>query len=151
MARGAFDGSPNFKEVERAHRDGGHSFLLQEKGATHIEIDFQRYEVKAPAVLYMHPNQVHRLIGFNQATIVSWIITNENILPDYLQVLEELTPVDPLPLQADAQSILSQTASLCIQLAEKKHEKLYHQILTKKSRISDGVSRSKMRDHKMGI
>ena len=128
IARGSFNGLPHFKEVERAHRDGGHSFFLQEKGATHIEIDFKLYKVKAPAVLYMHPNQVHRLVKFKHATISSWIITNENLLPEYLRVLEELTPVEPLRLQPDAQSILSQTASLCIQLFERKHEKLYDQL-----------------------
>lgn len=129
ISRGSFNGSPDFKEVGRAHRDGGHSFFLQEKGATCIEIDFQIHTVEAPAVLYMHPNQVHRLIEFKNATISSWIITNENLLPEYLQVLEELTPVDPLPLPIDAQSILSQTASLCIQLSERKHEKLHYQLL----------------------
>ncbi|GAB4044528.1 AraC family transcriptional regulator [Spirosoma litoris] len=129
IARGTFNGAPDFKEVARAHRDGGHSFFLQEKGVTHIEVDFQLYQVEAPAVLYMHPNQVHRLVKFEEATISSWIITNENLLPEYLQLLEELSPVDPLPLSKDALAILSQTASLCIQLSERKHEKLYYQLL----------------------
>ncbi|MFL5744767.1 MAG: helix-turn-helix domain-containing protein [Niastella sp.] len=129
IIRNSIDGSPNFKEVERSHRDGGHSFILQEKGTTHIEIDFQKYAIEAPAVIYMHPNQVHRLIGFDKATISSWIITSENLLPEFLQLLEDLTPVVPLSLKKETQTILSETASLCIQFSERKKEKLYHQIL----------------------
>ncbi|GAB4006594.1 AraC family transcriptional regulator [Spirosoma migulaei] len=129
IARGSFNGSPDHKEVGRAHRDGGHSFFLQEKGVTHIEVDFQLYQVEAPAVLYMHPNQVHRLVEFKEATICSWIITNDNLLPEYLQLLEELSPVDPLPLRTDPLAILSQTASLCLQLSERKQEKLHYQLL----------------------
>ena len=127
--RNSIDGSPNFKEVERSHRDGGHSFILQEKGSTHLEIDFQKYEIKAPAVMYMHPNQVHRLIRFDKATTSSWIITSENLLPELLQLLEDLAPVVPLPLNKETQAILSETASLCIQFSKRKQEKLYHQIL----------------------
>jgi AraC family transcriptional activator of pobA len=99
IARSSMDGSPNFKEVERSHRDGGYSFILQEKGATHIEIDFQKYKIEAPAVMYMHPNQVHRVMGFDKATISSWIITSENVLPEFLQLLEDLAPVVPLSLK----------------------------------------------------
>ncbi|MVM29145.1 helix-turn-helix domain-containing protein [Spirosoma sp. HMF4905] len=129
IARASFNSSSDFKEVARAHRDGGHSFFLQEKGVTHIEVDFQLYEVEAPAVLYMHPSQVHRVVEFKNATISSWIITNENLLPEYLHVLEEISPVNPLSLETDALAILSQTASLCIQLSERKQEKLHYQLL----------------------
>jgi len=129
MARGSFNGAPDYKEVVRSHRDGGHSFFLQEKGVTQIEIDFQLYQVVAPAVVYMHPNQVHRLVEFKEATLSSWIITNDNLLPDYLQLVEELAPVEPLPLTTDALAILSQTASLCLQLSSRKQEKLHYQLL----------------------
>jgi AraC family transcriptional regulator, transcriptional activator of pobA len=96
IARSSIDGSPRCKEVERSHRDGGYTFVLQEKGITHIEIDFQKYKIEAPAVMYIHPNQVHRVIGFEIATISSWIITSENLLPEFLQLLEDLAPVAPL-------------------------------------------------------
>ncbi|GAB4021540.1 AraC family transcriptional regulator [Spirosoma koreense] len=129
IIRSSFDGSPNNKEVTRSHRDGGHTFIVQEKGATHIEIDFQTYQVVAPAVLYMHPNQVHRLIEFKNATTSSLIVTQENLLPAYQHLLDELTPVGPIPLQTDALAILSQTASLCLNLFHRKQEKLYVPIL----------------------
>ena len=40
IAKTSFNGLPITIEVERAHRDNGHLFILQEKGTTHIEIDF---------------------------------------------------------------------------------------------------------------
>ncbi|AEW00303.1 AraC family transcriptional regulator [Niastella koreensis] len=129
IARSELHGSPNNREVERSHRDGGHSFILQEKGITHLEIDFLKYKLKAPALLYMHPNQVHRVIGFDKATISSWIITSENLHPELLHLLEDLTPVTPLTLDKETYTILAETAALCLQFAERKQEKLYHQIL----------------------
>ena len=129
IATGSFDGPHPHPQIQRAHRDGGYSFLLQQKGSSQIEIDFQTYTVEAPTVLYMHPNQVHRLIAFKHATISSWIITPENLLPESLRILEELAPVDPLPLSPEPFAILAKTASLCIQLSERKQEKLHYQLL----------------------
>ena len=52
MMRESFDGSPNSEQVERAHRDGGYTFIIQEKGHTHLEIDFQKYCLEAPALIF---------------------------------------------------------------------------------------------------
>ncbi len=129
IARSYIDGTPDSEDVERSHRDNGHVFILQEKGTTHIEIDFQVHIIAESSVIYINPNQVHRLIGFENATIASWIMTNENLQPVYLELLEGLTPVNPLVLQAETLSIISETATLCMQLYERKHEKLYDAIL----------------------
>jgi AraC family transcriptional regulator, transcriptional activator of pobA len=123
------DGKPNFMEVERSHRDSGYTFILQEKGITQIEIDFQVHTIRAPAIIYIHPNQVHRLIAFEQAVVSSWIINAENLQPEYFQLLEDLAPAKTLPLGADVLVVLSETASLCIKLFERKEEKLYGFIL----------------------
>lgn len=128
IARTSLDGLPDSKDVERSHRDDGHLFLLQEKGTTSIEIDFQKYTIEASSVIYIHPNQVHRLIAFENATISSWIITSENLQPEYLKLLEDLLPVKALPLKTETIAIISETASLCIKLSERKDEKLYHSI-----------------------
>lgn len=122
-------GSPEFEEVERPHRDNGHVFILQEKGTTHIEIDFQQHRIAAPAIIYIHPDQIHRVIGFEKATLTSWIITNENLLPDNLQLLTDLNPVKALTLDKETYAIISATANLCFQLRERKHERLYNVIL----------------------
>lgn len=129
IARSSLNGLPGFEEVAQSHRDGGYSFIIQEKGTTHIEIDFRKHEIKAPAVIYIHPGQVHRVIDFENATISSCIITPENIQPEYLKLLEELAPANALPLSSETLSIITASAALCIRLFEQKQEKLYAAIL----------------------
>lgn len=125
----SLNGRPDMEEVERAHRDNGHVFSLQEKGKTHIEIDFQKHIIAAGSIIYIHPDQIHRVIGFEKATTTSWIMTSENLHPENLKLLEALTPVNALPLGKEARAVISETAALCIKLSERKHEKLYDSIL----------------------
>lgn len=51
------------KKVDQSHRHDFHIFLLQQKGQACVEIDFHRYDITAKTILYLHPNQVHRLIN----------------------------------------------------------------------------------------
>ena len=129
IARASLNGLPNSKEIEQSHRDEGHLFILQEKGITYIEIDFQKHKIKAPALIYIHPNQVHRLIKFENATVGTWMITSENLHQEYIRLLEDLTPVKFLSLKKESLSIISEMLSLCINLSERKDEKLYYSIL----------------------
>lgn len=129
IARTPVSGQPVNKEVARSHRDGGYSFILQEEGVTHIEIDFITYDIKAGSLIYIHPDQVHRVIAFDNATICSWIITVENIRPELLTLLEDLAPVSALPLAEEVLPVIAETASVCIRLFERKTEKLYDTIL----------------------
>ncbi|UUF14017.1 MULTISPECIES: AraC family transcriptional regulator [Flavobacterium] len=129
IGRSSFNGSPNSKEVERSHRDGGYTFILQEKGITNIEIDFRKQKIKGPAVIFIHPNQVHRVISFEDAVITSWIISVENIHPEYLKILEDLTPVNILSLTEDVLFIIEETASICIKISNRREEKMYASIL----------------------
>jgi len=129
IARASLNGLPNSKEIEQSHRDEGHLFILQEKGTTYIEIDFQKHKIKAPALIYIHPNQVHRLIKFENATLGSWMITSENLHQEYIGLLEDLTPVNFLSLKKEPLSIISEMLSLSIKLSERKDEKLYYSIL----------------------
>lgn len=129
IARMVFDGSPNSNEVERSHRDGGYTFIVQAEGVAHLEIDFKTQHIRAPGLIFIHPDQVHRVLNFEQATIYSWIITVENIRPEYLKLLEDLTPVNFLPLKTHELSVITDAASVCIKLAERKTERLYDAIL----------------------
>jgi len=129
IARASLNGLPNSKEIEQSHRDEGHLFILQEKGTTYIEIDFQKHKIQAPALIYIHPNQVHRLIKFENATFGTWMITSENLHQEYIRLLEDLTPVKFLSLKKEPLSIISEMLSLCINLSERKDEKLYYSIL----------------------
>jgi len=129
IAKTSFNGLPDVKEVERPHRDNGHLFILQEKGTTHIEIDFQTHRIEASSIIYINPDQIHRVIAFENATIISWIITSENLQQQNLKLLADLTPVNALALNAETLSIISATAALCIQFSERKYEKLFNSIL----------------------
>jgi len=129
IAKTTFNGLPDSKEVERSHRDNGYLFILQEKGSTNIEIDFQKHIIEASSIIYIHPNQVHRVIAFNNATTCSWIITAENLQPEFLKLLEDITPANVLPLTTETLAVISEAASMCIKLSARKHEKLYDFIL----------------------
>lgn len=118
-----------FENIKQSHRDEYHLFFLQEKGTTTIEIDFQQYTIKSSSVIFIHQNQVHRTLSFNDATASIWAISNENLHPEYLKLLEEITPTEPLTLKEDTFSIISEAVSFCLKLAERKHEKLYYSLL----------------------
>lgn len=116
-------------EGEPSHRHDRHSFFLLENGTVSIEIDFQKYKMKPSSVIYMHPNQVHRIIAFKNITVISLAISNENLHPAYLPLLEDITPAKPLSLKKETLSIIAEAVSLCISLSKRKHEKLYHSLL----------------------
>lgn len=129
IARSSFHGNIDAETVSRPHRDNGYVFILQEKGSTHIEIDFEVQMIKASSVIFIQPHQVHRLIRFEKATTCSWIMTAENILPEYLSLLENFPPASALPLDKDTLSLISSAASLCIACSDRESEKLYEAIL----------------------
>ncbi len=157
MMRKSFNGSPNSEQVERSHRDGGYTFIIQEKGKTLIEIDFLTHHILAPAVIFIHPHQVHRVIAFEDAMISTWIITEENIRPEYLSLLEGLAPVNALPVIPETLAVLKETAALCMKLSEKKTEILYHPIIKESVKtlvaqfISHSLHFSKPAEHHNGF
>ncbi|TDQ11746.1 helix-turn-helix domain-containing protein [Pedobacter metabolipauper] len=118
-----------FKEAKQAHRHDFHSFFFLEKGSVSIEIDFKRHHIESPSVIYMHPNQVHLILASKNVTVSSCAINNENLNPEYLKLLEGITPAKPLFLEKETFSIISEAVSLCINFFESKHRKLYHSIL----------------------
>ncbi|HEY9260765.1 helix-turn-helix domain-containing protein [Chitinophaga sp.] len=116
-------------EAKLAHREDRHSFFLLESGTVIIEIDFQKVEIKSPSVVYMHPDQVHRILRLKNMTVTSWAINNESLHPEYLKLLESLTPAKPLMLDRETFSIISAAAALCMKFSDRKSEKLYPSIL----------------------
>lgn len=121
--------SRTFEDAEQSHRDDYHLFFLQEKGITPVEVDFQKHEIKPSCVIYIHPNQVHRIGPFENVTLSFLAINNENLNPEFLKVLEDITPAKPLLLNKETFLIVSEAVSLCISIAERKQEKLYHSLL----------------------
>jgi len=118
-----------FEETTHSHRDDFHLFFLLEKGTFTIEIDFKKFEIAPLSIVYIHPNQVHRLGAFENVTVSFWVINNENLNPEYLKLLETIAPAKPLSLNKDAFLLISQAALLCIRISESNQENLYHSLL----------------------
>lgn len=129
IGRASIKDLQTFKEAEQSHRDDYHIFFLQEKGNVSFEIDFQQYNIQSSCVIYIHPNQVHRMGAFENVTASFWAINNENLNPEYLKLLEEITPAKPLILNKENFDIISEAVSLCLKLSERKHEKLHKSLL----------------------
>ncbi|MGC4059145.1 MAG: helix-turn-helix domain-containing protein [Chitinophagaceae bacterium] len=113
------------EDVMESHRDDWHLFLLQEKGTTMLEVDFEEQVLGPASLLYVHPAQIHRLVRFRDALISSLMINDTNLKPETLRLMEEIRPAGVLKLDEATFSLLSDTASLCIRYSERAHEKLY--------------------------
>ncbi|TWJ03164.1 AraC-like DNA-binding protein [Mucilaginibacter frigoritolerans] len=129
IERLAFENLPELGEWEQPERHDRHSFFLLEKGSVAIEIDFERYQIQSPGAIYMHPDQVHRITGFENVTVTAWAITNETLNSEYLQLLEDIRPAAPVLLNPETFGLLSEAASLCIKIAERKKDLIYQSIL----------------------
>lgn len=129
IIRKRFDRQPDHDSIGRSHRDGGYTFIVLEQGALEIEIDFEVYSMKGPSIIFIKQDQVHRLISFNNALISTSIITEENIRPEHLEVLQKMSPVRPLMIDKDIVKIISDSAKLCIRILERKVERLHHAML----------------------
>jgi AraC family transcriptional activator of pobA len=119
----------DIEEGNSAHRHDGHSFFLLESGTVHLEIDFQHYIITTRSVIYIHPDQVHYTTASENVVVSSWAITNENLNPEYLKLLEGITPAKPLVLTEETFSIIAEAVSIAIKFAERKNDKLYHSLL----------------------
>ncbi|GAB2684947.1 AraC family transcriptional regulator [Mucilaginibacter koreensis] len=129
VERIAFDNLPELGEWEQPERHDCHTFFLLEQGSVHIEIDFQQYQIKAPSIIYMHPDQVHRIIGFAHVIVSALAMDNEYLNPEYLKLLEEITPAMPVAISPENFEMLKQAASLCIRYKEREKDTLYQSLL----------------------
>lgn len=126
---GLFIGKISAKDIpvdkaSHSHRHDFHFFMIQEKRITTFEIDFEKYQIKKAAVLYIHPNQVHRFLQSKDAVIFGLILKNEYLNPGYLPLLEDITPVKPLLLNKEKLSLLAHTATSGLKIFESKETKL---------------------------
>jgi AraC-like DNA-binding protein/mannose-6-phosphate isomerase-like protein (cupin superfamily) len=117
------------EEGQQSHRHDSHSFFLLERGSVDIELDFEKYTIIAPSVIYVHPDQVHRTTAFDNVTVSSLAMNNENLTAEYLTLLESITPAKPLVLDKETFSILSETVGICMKFYERKSDRLYHPML----------------------
>ncbi|GAA0884359.1 helix-turn-helix transcriptional regulator [Sphingobacterium siyangense subsp. cladoniae] len=124
-----FKASDYYAQATQPHRDEGHTFHIVEKGSVFIEIDFQEYQIDAPAVVYMHPNQVHRILEFSNTTVCSLAITAENLNQEYCSFLEDLAPLKPLQLSRDFSAKISELFAICLNFLRARKDALYHLVL----------------------
>lgn len=124
-----FKTAQQYEAATHSHRDEGHTFHIVEKGTVHIEIDFQKYKIKAPSIVYMHSNQVHRILDFENITVCSLAIKNENLNPEYLKFLEEIAPTKPLKLTKENYLIVTNIFSLCLDFSIQKNNKIHYPLL----------------------
>jgi AraC-like DNA-binding protein len=117
------------KEVQQPHRDNWHLLSLQVSGTTIMEIDFQQYLIKPSSIFYIHPNQVHRVVSFKDAVFYSLIIDNKTLKPEYLKILEDISPLQPLRVDKKTFTLLNDIVSVCIKAFEGKQAKLYTSLL----------------------
>ncbi len=116
-------------DSDSAHRHDAHSFFLLESGTVDIEIDFQHYKIRPRSVIYIHPDQVHRTLTSDDVIVNTWALTNEHLNPEYLTLLEGITPAKLLLLTDETFTIISELAVIAIKLAKRKSDKLHHLIL----------------------
>ncbi|MBE8719695.1 AraC family transcriptional regulator [Sphingobacterium pedocola] len=117
------------ESLHHAHRHDYHFFVLQEKGITVTEIDFERYVIQKPSILYQSPNQVHRALKVEQLEMYLLLIKDEDLHPEYLKLLSTISPAKPLELEAGDLPIIQQAFSLCTAIYEKTADKLYFSLL----------------------
>ena len=139
IERIAFESLPDLGEWEQPERHDRHSFFLLEKGSVTMEIDFQLFEIQSPSIIYMHPDQVHRILAFENVSVCAWAAKNENLNPEYLKLLDDITPTSPMRLDQERFELLSAAASLCIRFAERKKDQLYHSLLKDNSNALVGL------------
>lgn len=139
IERIAFEYLPALGEWEQPERHDSHSFFLLEKGSVTMEIDFQRYNIQSPSIIYMHPDQVHRILAFDNVTVCAWAADNQNINPDYLKLLDSITPAAPILLKPEQFVLLSQATSLCIKFAERKKDYLFKPLLKDNTNMLIGL------------
>jgi AraC family transcriptional activator of pobA len=125
----SFQDLPDMRDWEQPERHDRHSFFLLEKGSVTMEIDFERYHIQSPGVIYMHPDQVHRIIEFKNVTVTAWAVNNESLNSEYLQLLEDINPAAPVLLNAETFGLLSEAACLCIKIIERKIDIVYQSLL----------------------
>lgn len=111
--------------IEQSHRHNFHGFLCVEKGSVNLEIDFQQYRLGPNQILYMHPNQIHRTIDFDNTKLFFLGINAENITAEHLSLLEEIVPVKPITIAQEDFLVLIEALSLCSVLFKSNRHKMY--------------------------
>lgn len=138
----SFESFPDLTEWIQPERHDRHTFFVTEKGSVTMEIDFQKVQIDSPSLVYMHPDQVHRIIAFENVTVTAWGIDNNNLAPDYLKILEGLIPTSPMRLSQESFLFLSDAITVCLQLAKQNNRPLHRNLLKDHVNALSGLAAS---------
>jgi len=117
-------------ELDHAHRHDYHIFLQVQKGKVAMEVDFERYVINAPAILYIHPSQVHRMDYTEDADVYILGTLSENLRSEYLKILDQgILPGQLVQLSGELIGIFDQTISLCETIFRRKDDSLFQSLL----------------------
>jgi AraC family transcriptional regulator, transcriptional activator of pobA len=120
----------HLNEANHSHRHDYHIFFLLKKGEIEMEIDFEKQRIGAPALLYINPSQVHRVIDFINSSCYLLGIDNDNLRPQYLQTLEQsIFPPKFLALDENYFDLLHEEISLLRAIFEQKTVTMHTVIL----------------------
>ncbi|RZM22161.1 MAG: AraC family transcriptional regulator [Pedobacter sp.] len=117
------------QEANHAHRHDFHIFLIARNGSATMEVDFERYDFNPSSVLYINPDQIHRMFSIDDADFYLLAVSNENLDAENLRLLQEISPAKPLNLSPTVLAIVVQASELCLTVFNRKSEKLYPYIL----------------------
>ncbi|MFY0255418.1 helix-turn-helix domain-containing protein [Chitinophaga sp. 30R24] len=70
------------EDLKVPHRHNGYSIDILIKGRIRQSIDFKSYEIEAPAIMLMEPNQIHRHDMAEDAELINIYFTNDFLVPD---------------------------------------------------------------------
>ncbi|UOE50874.1 helix-turn-helix transcriptional regulator [Mucilaginibacter sp. SMC90] len=138
--RVSFDTLPPLGDWQQPERHDRHSFFLLESGSVTMEIDFHQYDIESPSFIYLHPDQVHRIIGFDHVTVYAWALDNAHLNTDFVKLLEEISPASPLKLNIEQFNILSETADLLMKFWQRKNVPLFYSLLKEQGNALVGLS-----------
>jgi AraC-like DNA-binding protein len=68
--------------LSEPHRHNGYSIDILLEGSITQYIDFKRYDIKAPAIMLMEPNQVHRHDMAIDAELINIAFTGDFLVPE---------------------------------------------------------------------
>ncbi|UKT64669.1 helix-turn-helix domain-containing protein [Pedobacter mucosus] len=117
------------EEAEESHRHDGHAFFLLEKGRISVEIDFEQYEINAPSIMYVHPDQVHSTKPLENIVVSSLAIDTAHLNTEYLLLLNEIYPAKPILLNEEIFCLFETAMSQCIAFSKYKNERLFPSLI----------------------
>ncbi|MCO5247524.1 MAG: helix-turn-helix transcriptional regulator [Chitinophagales bacterium] len=134
VAKETSEGLQSDERAKLPHRHDAHFFVLQEKGVSLTEIDFEDHLIETPTVLYQAPNQVHRALKVENIELLMLIINDENINANYLKLLQSIAPTKPIQLLRSDLEAMENLFLSCLYLYQRKEDKLFS------SQLRDGCN-----------